>query len=848
MTDHLQELTEIIERLVKTGRSSIEDILEYTEGADIRQVNDILVAVSNKIKDDKTYEKRKSISRSKSSYLPIIFPHANPLISQWWFTLDSIEKLSERLFLINGEKPIAFLGAPTIGFYHSNCFPETKSYIFDLDENIIETLISEDITNTKVYDAYNELDDEFIGKFSSVVIDPPWYDNDIRVFLYRAFQLLDSGGYIFCMLPPRLTRPTIIEERNNLMADLIGSKFKIISLESNFVKYLMPPFEQFAFKDIDAIKTNPWRNGDVLILKKTNESTFNKPDVKAQKSFQTFTRKGSILRVFQKFVVEFANQADYFIEIPEFENNVSTRKYDANDICIWTTSKKAIKIKDNTVSNFILNKWSEGFNINETADLLFEKFPHLTDSIGIINQLDLKLGIWRDQNFTSIRKTPKEIDTLSKNLSSIYIANPTIRIPQNNLKSDGFRLEFQRDRDRILWSTYLKKLANKCQVFPFVGDDSLRRRLSHSIEVMQLATTISTSFGLDRDLTEAGAFVHDIGHTPFGHAGEFALDKLLNEIDKNFDGFNHYEHGVDVVCWLEDAYRSPASGSIPGLNLTYETIECLIKHTFFRENHNLGQTELIKRSKHKFLKDDSCHLEGQAIRIADKISYLISDIEDGIRMGAITTNNLMSCSFFLRPPIDIVPSKDETLYEKFLSQRRSILKVIMEDVLNATDKRLSKIKDLSEVRKTKEYIIDHSSDIKTELNEIWTKLQTDIIHKHPKVIESNMRAAKIISELFFLYALTPEIIDCNFIRNHNLLKNSDYINFYTNKVGLKVGIPKSSLIPFSIERNIGNKLHSQGANWQIDTYNIILAKDYIASLTDDKALSEYKKHINLTID
>ena len=217
-------------------------------------------------------------------------------------------------------------------------------------------------------------------------------------------------------------------------------------------------------------------------------------------------------------------------------------------------------------------------------------------------------------------------------------------------------------------------------------------------------------------------------------------------------------------------------------------------------------------------------------------------------MGAITTNNLMSCSFFLRPPIDIVPSKDETLYEKFLSQRRSILKVIMEDVLNATDKRLSKIKDLSEVRKTKEYIIDHSSDIKTELNEIWTKLQTDIIHKHPKVIESNMRAAKIISELFFLYALTPEIIDCNFIRNHNLLKNSDYINFYTNKVGLKVGIPKSSLIPFSIERNIGNKLHSQGANWQIDTYNIILAKDYIASLTDDKALSEYKKHINLTID
>jgi dGTPase len=93
---------------------------------------------------------------------------------------------------------------------------------------------------------------------------------------------------------------------------------------------------------------------------------------------------------------------------------------------------------------------------------------------------------------------------------------------------------------------------------------------------MQLASTIATSFGLERDLTEAGALVHDVGHTPFGHAGEYALDRILNEIDPRLGGFNHYEHGVDVVRWLEDVYRSPGVGGFPGLNLTKETVECIL--------------------------------------------------------------------------------------------------------------------------------------------------------------------------------------------------------------------------------------------------------------------------------
>src|SRR5262249_44896464 len=146
-------------------------------------------------------------------------------------------------------------------------------------------------------------------------------------------------------------------------------------------------------------------------------------------------------------------------------------------------------------------------------------------------------------------------------------------------QDDQFRLEFQRDRDRILWSHGLKRLADKSQVFPVDRDDHLRRRLSHSIEVMQLSATIARAFGLDPDLTEAGALAHDIGHTPFGHAGEHALDSILNDIEPDLLGFNHYEHGADVVRWLEDVYWSPGIGGFPGLNLTPETVECIFKHT-----------------------------------------------------------------------------------------------------------------------------------------------------------------------------------------------------------------------------------------------------------------------------
>jgi dGTPase len=113
-----------------------------------------------------------------------------------------------------------------------------------------------------------------------------------------------------------------------------------------------------------------------------------------------------------------------------------------------------------------------------------------------------------------------------------------------------------------------------------------------------------------------------LGHAPFGHAGEYALNVILNEISPKLNGFNHYEHGADVVRWLEDAYVSPGIGGFPGLNLTRDTVECILKHTYYREGNELGQTEVLGRSKHRDIDDTSGSLEAQSVRFADKLSYL----------------------------------------------------------------------------------------------------------------------------------------------------------------------------------------------------------------------------------
>jgi len=168
--------------------------------------------------------------------------------------------------------------------------------------------------------------------------------------------------------------------------------------------------------------------------------------------------------------------------------------------------------------------------------------------------------------------------------------------------------------------------------------------------------------------------------------------------------------------------------------------------------------------------------------------------------------------------------------------------VLMEDLLTATDERLSHLKDLEEVRKRKEYTIDFSDAIKLEVSEIWQKLQSGKLHQHPTVIAENNRAARIVRELFLVLSVNPKLIPASFRSSHERLSTSSYMQWYKERVGTEIGIPKRLLAKYAFEHTIGSSPQAQGDHWQTRTQDLIMAKDYVASLTDQSATQAYEEY------
>jgi len=512
---------------------------------------------------------------------------------------------------------------------------------------------------------------------------------------------------------------------------------------------------------------------------------------------------------------------------------------------------------DENIGRIILDGWEKNRTLDDAVAMLSNYLKvnkiEKKDARDIVKRFDKILNLWegdiKEKHIkTSTQRENEDMDKLSK-----FAVKKKQKEREHNFVHDKNRTDFQRDRDRILWSHSFRRLSNKTQLFPTGSDEQLRRRLTHSIEVMQLALTIANSFGLNADLTAAGALAHDIGHAPFGHAGELAIDNTLKQISISLGGFNHYEHGVDVVRYLDDMYLSSGIGPNPGLNLTMETMECIFKHTFFRTREDVpegvqekSQEELSDITKHDFLRDNtSCHLEGQAVRIADKISYLVSDIEDGIRIGVIKLGDLLECKFFERSPIDIIPRSGESLFERIVSQRRAILNILMADLLEVTDYNLSEVNNLKDIRNIKtKYIVSFSSEINRELHEIWVKLQKGILHNDKLVVTENANATKIISNLLLLYIYEPKFIDNRFLQSHRKLIGTKYMNNFKEKTGKYIEIPKYLLESLDYNKRIGNnQKNKDGLKVKIE--EVISAIDYTASLTDIQAKEEYQKYWRL---
>src|SRR5262249_3851283 len=303
---------------------------------------------------------------------------------------------------------------------------------------------------------------------------------------------------------------------------------------------------------------------------------------------------------------------------------------------------------------------------------------------------------------------------------------------------------------------------------------------------------------------EAGSLAHDIGHTPFGHAGEHALHKLLNRIEPALGGFNHYEHGIDVLRYLEGPYRESPANPFTGLNLTPEVYECVLKHTYFHCDHEFSSESLRSHSTHKdLIKGGFSHLEGQAVRVADKISYLISDVEDGIRMGVLSRSDILSCNFFHRPPLDFSAQADYSLFQQFVGQRRWVLKILMEDVLQASSNRLRRFPSPSResIRKSKQYTIQHSSEMLADVEEIWHKLQDGRLHKDRRVQSANLHAARVVAELTIAYSIMPHLVETRFRQEHEYLNKSKYMDHYRQlvaKVNLKCPPELIAFLPIQL--------------------------------------------------
>jgi dGTPase len=214
----------------------------------------------------------------------------------------------------------------------------------------------------------------------------------------------------------------------------------------------------------------------------------------------------------------------------------------------------------------------------------------------------------------------------------------------------------------------------------------------------------------------------------------------------------------------------------------------------------------------------------------------VSDLEDGIRLGSITLEDLRTCRLFDHPPVDMRPAGGETVLQRFVSQRRALLRVLMEDVLVATDYRLSQLKSLQAVREAEHYTVAFSPALQADVDEVWKRLQSDLLHRDGQVVEANLRAGAMVTRLFLLYMLRPELVDDAFRRTHERLKDTEYIQHYRSVISREdIGFPKGIVASLAVDRMIGSELKEEGDNYLVQVYDVILAKDFVASLTDTRA-------------
>ena len=350
-----------------------------------------------------------------------------------------------------------------------------------------------------------------------------------------------------------------------------------------------------------------------------------------------------------------------------------------------------------------------------------------------------------------------------------------------------FRNAYQRDRDRVIHSSAFRRLEYKTQVFVNHEGDMFRTRLTHSIEVAQIGRTVARALGLNEDLTEAICLAHDLGHTPFGHAGQDALDRCMRE----YGGFEHNLQSLRVVDVLEERYAA-----FPGLNLTFETREGILKHC------SRAQAEVLGDVGRRFLEGSQPGLEAQVANLADEIAYNNHDVDDGLRAGLITVAQLEECKLFADQLLAVRrlwPDLPERRHVHELVRR--MINRVVSDLVDTSRAHIAGLnpQDIDAVRAAGRPLISLGDEVRQQHVEL-KRFLNRYLYRHFRVQRMSHKAERIVTAMFSIF------------------------------------IENELLLPHDVQERIG-RLEPE----QRESAGARLIADYIAGMTDRYAIMEYQR-------
>jgi dGTPase len=309
----------------------------------------------------------------------------------------------------------------------------------------------------------------------------------------------------------------------------------------------------------------------------------------------------------------------------------------------------------------------------------------------------------------------------------------------------ALRGEFQRDRDRIIHSNAFRRLVYKTQVFVNHEGDLYRTRITHSMEGAQIARTIARALGLHEILTEAICLAHDLGHTPFGHAGQDTLNECMQE----FGGFEHNLQSLRVVDVLEERYAE-----FPGLNLTYETREGILKHCPPDKSKELGDIG------QRFIDQTQPGLEAQLANLADAVAYNNHDVDDGLRSGLIKLDDLRELELFGNAYATVVKTYPDLTGRRLVHETiRRMIDRVVRDVVSTSQARLARAapRSIDEVRSHKTPLVVMSDEVRSEHLEL-KKFLNHRLYRHYRVLRMTNKAKRVLSELFAVLLKDIELL------------------------------------------------------------------------------------------